>query len=249
MVSNSQTMFSAVSLCHICNEHKEFVAPDNYETCRDGLHSPQCGHGWCVTRERAMATVLFSLFSRDEVKQLTIHDVAPAERGLSYWLYLNAAKLTPTGYFPNKPFGSTVDGLRNENLEKQTFDDQIFDVVTHLDVMEHLFDPFLALSEIYRTLKPGGYCLFTTPTYDNRSKSEQVAFIENGKLRIIGEPEYHGNPQDPEGSLVTWRYGYDLPKLIQERTDFDVEVRRWQSKGVAVMGPMNEVYILRRPNQ
>jgi SAM-dependent methyltransferase len=240
------TVFRTEATCPICDETKEFVSANNYETCRDGLHSPQCGLGWCVTRERAMAQVLFSIFDRDRFMNVEVHDVAPAERGLSYWLHLNAFRLTASGYFPNEKFGEMVGELRNEDLEHQTFDDQVFDVVIHLDVMEHLFNPFQALREIYRTLKPGGYCLFTTPTYDGRRESEQVAFIENNGLRIVGEPEYHGNPQDPTGSLVTWRYGYDLPKLIQERTKFNVEVRRWQSPAQAIMGPMTEVYVLRR---
>ncbi|WP_292280187.1 hypothetical protein [Mesorhizobium sp.] len=93
----------------------------------------------------------------------------------------------------------------------------------------------------------GGICIFTAPTYPERTESEQVAFQSSDGVRIFGEPEYHGNPQDPSGSLVTWRYGYDLPLLIQRRTGFDVEVRRMQSKDVAVLGPMTEVYVLRKP--
>jgi len=141
-----------------------------------------------------------------------------------------------------------VGNLRNEDLEKQTFDNDYFDMVIHLDVMEHLFNPFDALTEIYRTLKKGGFCFFTAPTEHNRFTSQQVAFLEEGNLRIIGEPEYHGNPQRPEdGALVTWRYGYDLPLLISRLTPFDdIEVRRYQSASCAVMGYMNEVYILKK---
>ncbi len=128
--------------------------------------------------------------------------------------------------------------------------DESVDVWLHLDVLEHLFNPFQAMREIYRTLVPGGVCLFTAPTYPDRARSEQVAFLEpDGSTRIVGQAEYHGNPQHPEqGSLVTWRYGYDLPLLLQRETRFDVEVRRWQSKAIAVMGPMTEVYICRKPS-
>ncbi|CAN7469582.1 class I SAM-dependent methyltransferase [Phyllobacterium sp. LjRoot231] len=241
-------MFKTEALCPICDQRSEFLAPDTYESCRDGLYSPSCPMKGCVTRERAVASVLFSLYDRQQFNNLRVHDVAPADRGMSYWLFLNAYGMTATGYFPTHKFGTTIGELQNEDLEHQTFEDQEFDVVIHLDVMEHLFDPFQALREIYRTLKPGGVCLFTTPTYDGRMKSEQVAFIEGGKLRVVGEPEYHGNPQDPTGSLVTWRYGYDLPNLIFERTGFNVEVRRWQSPSLAIMGPMTEVYILKRPS-
>jgi SAM-dependent methyltransferase len=120
----------------------------------------------------------------------------------------------------------------------------VFDFVIHLDVMEHLFDPFGALREIERTLVYGGRCLFTAPTYPERVTSEQVAFNDAGGLRIVGKPEYHGNPQNAKGSLVTWRYGYDLPYLIARKTGFDIEVRRWYSRTNAIMGPMTEVYIL-----
>jgi SAM-dependent methyltransferase len=149
-----------------------------------------------------------------------------------------------SGYFPNMPRGSIVQGLRNEDLEHQTFAPEVFDFVIHLDVMEHLFNPFEALREIERTLRPGGRCLFTAPTYPERVRSEQVAFKEDDGLRVIGAPEYHGNPQNPEGSIVTWRYGYDLPHLIARNTGFDVEVRRWYSRAHAIMGTMTEVYIL-----
>jgi SAM-dependent methyltransferase len=120
----------------------------------------------------------------------------------------------------------------------------MFDLVIHMDVLEHLFNPFEALREIKRTLRPGGHCLFTAPTYPERAQSEQVAFQEGDTVRIVGTPEYHGNPQDPQGSLVTWRYGYDLPHAISKVVGFDTEVRRWYSREDAIMGPMTEVYIL-----
>ena len=40
----------------------------------------------------------------------------------------------------------------------------------------------------------------------------------DGSVRHHAEPEYHGNPVDPQGSLVTWHFGYDLAARILERT-------------------------------
>jgi len=232
--------------CPICDQTVAFEAQDDFWHCRDGLTSSACPLGGCSTRERALASALSSLIPKDKLKTSAIHETAPVTWGLSLWLRRHCRGYVPSGYFPTEPFGTLVNGIRNENLERQTFADGAFDIVLHLDVMEHLFDPFQALREIRRTLKPNGFCLFTAPTDADRMTSEQVAFLEGEDVRIVGEPEYHGNPQgEGSGSLVTWRYGYDLPLLIQRRAGFDVETRRYQSRRVAAMGYMTEVYILR----
>jgi SAM-dependent methyltransferase len=178
---------------------------------------------------------------------MAVHEMSPSPQALSAWMDRYVPGYVKSGYFPSVPFGTVVDGVRNEDAVRQTFEPETFDLVLHLDVLEHLFDPFAALREIHRTLKPGGLCLFTAPTVADLLNSFQVAFDEPGGPRIIGEPEYHGNPQRPEeGALVTWRYGYDLPWLISRHTDFDTEVRRFQMRSVAVLGYMTDVYILRK---
>ena len=236
------------SKCPICEVEHNFKSADDFWSCRDELVSNDCGLGMCKVRDRAIANVLFSLADRKSIKNLSIHEPAPSPYGLSLWLENNVPNYVKSGYFPDCAWGEMVGKLRNEDLESQKFDDANFDFVIHLDVIEHLFNPFLALNEIYRTLKPNGICLFTAPTYHDRFYSEQVAFLSESKeLKIVGEPEYHGNPQrESEGALVTWRYGYDFPLLISRLTNYSVEVRRWQSKSSAVMGYMTEVYILKK---
>ncbi|MBV5301600.1 MAG: methyltransferase domain-containing protein [Methylococcales bacterium] len=237
------------SQCTICEKQLLFECIDDFDSCRDSLVSSDCPLNQCVTRERSLAKVFFDLIPRETLFSKYIHEAAPSNRGLSMLLSSHCENYIKSGYFPKMPFGQILnDKVINQNLEKQTFENDFFDVVIHLDVMEHLFNPFAALKEIYRTLKPAGICLFTVPTYPSIVESKQVAFInETGELSIIGEPEYHGNPQRPEdGALVTWRYGYDLQALISRYTDFDVEIRRYQDKSSAVMGHMTEVYILRK---
>jgi SAM-dependent methyltransferase len=237
--------------CPICTLQLPFSVSDDYWACRDGLSSAGCPLGGCVTRERAIATAIFSVWTADAVKALHIHEAAAAGRGISLWLRQHCPNYVSTGYFPERPFGSLQNGTRNEDLGAQTFESNFFDLVIHLDVMEHLFEPFRALDEIFRTLKPGGYCIFTAPTYQERIQSEQVAFLENGGMRVTGEPEYHGNPQRPEdGALVTWRYGHDLPLQIYRNTGFkNVEHRRYQWQDAAVMGYMDDVYLLRKQQE
>ncbi len=50
-----------------------------------------------------------------------------------------------------------------ESVNDLSFDDDTFDTVTMIEVLEHLADPPAAMSEIRRVLKPGGRLLLTTP--------------------------------------------------------------------------------------
>jgi SAM-dependent methyltransferase len=55
--------------------------------------------------------------------------------------------------------GTPVKGL------KLPFKDNTFDIVTALDVLEHIKDDDIALAEWLRVLKPGGSLLLTVPAY------------------------------------------------------------------------------------
>jgi SAM-dependent methyltransferase len=241
---NQSSIKSFKAVCPICRETKSFAAQDDFWHGRDGLLTETCPYDGCWTRERALAFVIKSIYPENQLRGLKIHESSPAQRGLSRWFKAHCKHYLQTGFFPDAPTGAIIEGLRNENLERQSFADGIFDLVIHLDVMEHLFEPFLALREIHRTLKPGGRTIFAAPTSWNTFYSEQVAFHTETGIEIIGEPEYHGNPQDEAGALVTWRYGYDFPVLISRETEFDTEVRRFQSREAAAIGAMNEVYVL-----
>lgn len=51
----------------------------------------------------------------------------------------------------------------NGNLEAAKYPDNYFDVVVFLNVLEHLLNPYSALSEAYRILRPGGGILLRFP--------------------------------------------------------------------------------------
>jgi len=60
---------------------------------------------------------------------------------------------------PSDPPGIRVFEGR---LEDAQFDQESFDAVTAVEVFEHLFNPFGALKEIHRILRPGGILLLQT---------------------------------------------------------------------------------------
>ncbi|HEY0004015.1 MAG TPA: class I SAM-dependent methyltransferase [Pyrinomonadaceae bacterium] len=58
-----------------------------------------------------------------------------------------------------------LEGVRQGEAEKLPFEDNSFDLVTALDVVEHLDDDVAGLKEMRRVLRPGGRALFFVPAF------------------------------------------------------------------------------------
>jgi SAM-dependent methyltransferase len=181
-------------------------------------------------------------------RSMRVHDVAPVNRGISNKLLQQCPGYVATNFFPDEPAGQLVKGIRNENIERQTFDDGAFDLVISLDVMEHVNRPDLACLEVARTLVSGGLYMFSTPTYKDLAESRRRALYHgDGSVELIDAPaEYHGNPISRNGSLVTFHYGYDLARKVNQWSAMDVTCRRFHNEQIGVFGPHTEIYICRK---
>jgi SAM-dependent methyltransferase len=150
-------------------------------------------------------------------RSLTIHESSPAERGASLRLKRQCPGYTTSHYDPAVPLGTIHPnhGYRCENLEKLTFPEASFDLVLTQDVFEHIFHPDRVIGEIERVLKPGGAYLMTVPIVMKSRTSRRRARIDsNGNITHLKKPEYHHNPIDQRGSLVTIDWGYDILDYI-----------------------------------
>ena len=58
------------------------------------------------------------------------------------------------------------------------------------------------LREAARTLRGGGLFLATFPFLQLQQESIVKAVLENGSIRHLAAPDYHGNPVDQRPSLV-----------------------------------------------
>ena len=181
-------------------------------------------------------------------RELNIHESSASDRGISRKMSLEAKHYTATQFFTDEAPGSIIKGCRNENLEQQTFADESFDVVVTLDVMEHVFNPEKVYKEIFRTLKTNGLYIHTFPIYKDRTAPFEVTTATAGDGSIIHllPPEYHGNPVDDKGSLVTHYYGYDIAREIHQWSGFDVEICRFWDAHHGIMGEFTEVVICRK---
>jgi SAM-dependent methyltransferase len=237
---SEELVYDRAGFCPICAAPARFRARQAWY--RDHLFCSGCGS---IPRERALALVLEHRFPG--WRELAIHESSPADRGISVKLARECPGYVASQFFPGEPPGATVRGFRNENLEGLSFPDAAFDLTVTLDVMEHVNQPDVVLREISRTLKPGGAYLFTVPTYKARVISERRAhYRPDGTVQHFAEPEYHGNPVDDAGSLVTFHYGYDFAELIAAWSGLDAEVVRFHDHRHGVIGDFTEVYLATR---
>jgi SAM-dependent methyltransferase len=63
---------------------------------------------------------------------------------------------------------------------KMGADDSNFDYICCVDGLEHMTNPYKAVEEFSRVLKPGGYGIFSIPNYSNIEK--RIKFFWNGFL-------------------------------------------------------------------
>jgi SAM-dependent methyltransferase len=200
--------YSHDGYCPVCCRQVTFTA--QHEWFRDHLLCPVCGS---IPRERALMEVI-GMFCPGW-KDLVIHESSPGGRGTSIRLKNECTAYIPTHYFPGIPGGMYQEGVRSEDLENMTFGDNSIDLHITQDVMEHVFSPEKAFREIARTLKPGGAHIFTVPLVKKNMPSVSRARMNpDGSVEHLLPPEYHDNPLNSNGSLVTTEWGYDITRFI-----------------------------------
>jgi hypothetical protein len=230
--------------CPICEKPQTFRA--RYDWLRDHFLCDGCGS---IPRERALMHVIQMLYPK--WRSLSIHESSPGGRGASTKLAHEAAVYTPSHFDAHLALGAShsTDGWQNENLECQTFSDARFDLVITQDVLEHLFDPEAAFREIARTLRPGGAHIFTVPLVQGRTKAStrRATRTSSGAIEHTTDPEYHGNPIDESGSLVTMDWGYDIVDHIRHSCALDTEIYALDILHMGIRAELLEVLVTRKP--
>lgn len=178
-------------------------------------------------------------------KSLKIHESSPGSAS-SFYISQDCKDYSSSQYYVDLPSGEYRDGFRCENIEKLTFEDNTFDVFITQEVMEHVFNPNIAIAEINRVLKPGGFHIFSTP-YRNWTKTVQRAKLdEKGEVLNIEKPEYHGNPIGEGKSLVTFDWGNDFLEYIKSSAKVDAQIYLVEDEKLGLRGELLEVFVCRK---
>ncbi|GAB1855742.1 class I SAM-dependent methyltransferase [Flavobacteriaceae bacterium MHTCC 0001] len=210
--------FKHKGFCPCCEKETLFIAENSW--LRDHFKCTNCNS---IPRERALMQVIKDTYPN--WKDLEIHESSPGNRGHSVNLKKQCKAYSFSHFFSNTNLGELVNGIRNENLEQLTFEDNSLDLIVTSDVMEHIYNPELAFKEIHRVLKPGGAHIFSVPLVNKHKPSQRWATLgENGEPNFLYTPDWHGNPIDKKGSPVTFHWGYDIKDFIEKHTDASCEI-------------------------
>ena len=209
---DNEFIFRQKGVCPICNSDVLFFSENTW--LRDHFKCLNCGS---IPRQRAIMLIIEKYYPN--WKKLDIHESSPGDCSISNKLKNECKGYIGSQYYPQKEFGKIINGYRNENLENQTFEDNVFDIIITQDVFEHIYNPAKAFFEICRTLKNGGAHIFSVPIINKFKDSEIWATMDNKGNPIFHKTEeWHGNPVDLKGAPVTMHWGYDIINYIKQHS-------------------------------
>jgi SAM-dependent methyltransferase len=170
----------------------------------------------CVRCAASAIHLVIGWALRDHVPDLADRDVCElSARGpLAEFLKRTAKSAALSEYFADAKPGSYRNGVRCEDMQRLTYEDSSFDLVTHTEVLEHVPDDARALAELHRVLRPGGTMLFTVPLYGGYATVER-ARLRDGVIEHLLEPAYHIDPLRGEGILAFRDYGLDIVERLR----------------------------------
>ena len=106
-------------------------------------------------------------------------------------------------YYPDRPPGSIVNGILNQDVQRLTFEDSSLDLITSNQVFEHVPDDLAGYAQCYRVLRPNGALIFSVPLYDI-AHTKMIAELVDGEVVFHGTPEYHSSRADGPNSVLTF---------------------------------------------
>lgn len=254
---NKDNPFFIMGYCSCCGKQSSFRINAPMESrdktgklninWRESIQCVSCGFN---NRQRAAIHYLFTRLRPNKNAKIYITEaVTPLYRYLKEWF----PGLIGSEYLGNEcEFGKEKNlagkMVRNEDMTALTFPDKSFDLAISLDVLEHVSNHNLALSEMRRILKPGGVLLFTAPFIKTSVTTLKRAEIgANGEIIHHLPPEIHGNPLDSKGGSLSFRsFGWDIIRDLNAAGFENAHAEACWSRKYAILGPDVMLFVARR---
>ena len=121
-----------------------------------------------------------------------------------------ARSLATSEYFADVAPGTSRDRVRCEDIQRLTYADESFDLITHSEVFEHVADDARAYVELARVLRAGAATAFTLPMHEGECTTER-ARLHDGVIEHLHAPVYHTDPLRAGAGILVFRdSGYDI---------------------------------------
>ena len=167
----------------------------------------------CAQMSGISSRSFVELLRDEEFRRLRIAEINAC--GILHEYLKEHPNLFYSEWLPHAKPGEVHDGVRCEDLQRLTYPENYFDFILTSETLEHLSDPDKAWLEIYRTLKGGGYHIFTIPVVPWQRKTRQRARIVGGMREDLLEPAYH-SPWGREDVFVYTDFGMDVLEKLND---------------------------------
>lgn len=233
------------AICSYCGDIKKMFLKKGVTgepNFREELVCEECGLN---NRIRAVFQVFSELFNGNT----QISKVILPEHRTPFYEALrdryDNIKISSSEYFADEfEIGSIGElGVRNEDLTRLTYQDDVFDVAICLEVLEHVPDYQLALKEIVRVMKKGGTAIITVPFLWDKNQTLVRARIEHDRVVNILEPEYHGDPNSDNPCLCFYHFGWDFLESMKTAGFRRVEAKLYWSIEYGYLGNYQFMFI------
>ena len=139
------------------------------------------------------------------------------------------------------PGGNSLFDLMGGDLSCLPFASEFFDAVLCNHVLEHVNDDGLALAELYRVLKPGGFAILQVPIAMRRRKThEDPAMRPEERILHFGHPD-HVRLYGRDYALRLSRAGFEVSTVNVYATLSDEQRQELR------LNPNERIYVVRRP--
>ena len=167
-----------------------------------------------------MGIVLEGLHLKSDV---AVYELS-AHGALFKYLKRKFKNITYSEYFDNIPPGTLHRGINCQDVQRLTFQDESFSLITSTEVFEHVENDKMGFIEVNRVLKTGGYFVFTVPL-SMSEKTVERAILANGEIKHLMPPTYGGDHLRKDGVLDFRNYGMDIKDKLIRANFKKVEIR------------------------
>lgn len=198
-VMESSIENSDLKYCPVCGRPTEFV-PAGITKRKNAL----CNKCKAFERHRLFFLVLLKKYNHIFNNNIKLLHFAPEKILYNKFINMDTVDYYPVDIDPEN-FAKKNMTIRDKvNMEDIPYEDNKFDLIINVHVLEHVNDDMKAMNEIYRVLNKGGICFVSVPL--------------SGNYETLEKPEYN----TPELRLKYYRqenhvrlYGYDIKDKLK----------------------------------